>query len=89
MTDGRPDTSPGDGYYDDALIFIGKPVSGQWYDDRHDGQVRTKYSIAFDKTKTGVPVTQNIVIQLKGDAADISTAIREIDWKALYALIGK
>ncbi len=89
MSDGRPDMSPGDAYYDNAIIFLGKPVAGQTADDRHDGQVRTRYAIAFDKSKIGVPVTQNIVVQIKGDAADINAAIKLIDWKKLYYLIGK
>lgn len=89
MSNGRPDMSPGDAYYDNAIIFLGKPVSGQTAYDRHDGQVRTRYAIAFDKSKIGVPVTQNIVVQIKGDAADIEAAIKLIDWKNLYYLIGK
>jgi hypothetical protein len=89
MSDGRPDMSPGDGYYDGAIIFLGKPVAGQVADDRHDGQARTKYAIAFDKSKIGVPVTQNIVVQIKGDAADVNGAIKLIDWKSLYYLTEK
>ena len=89
MSDGRPDMSPGDAYYDNAIIFLGKPVAGQEADDRHDGQVRTKYAIGFDKSKIGVPITQNIVVRIKGDAPDIEAVIKLIDWKNLYYLIEK
>ena len=89
MNDGRPDMAPGDNYYDNAIVFLGKPVSSQEADDRHDGQVRTRYAIGFDHTKIGIPFTQNIVVLIKGDAADINAIVSQIDWKALNGLIEK
>jgi hypothetical protein len=89
MSGSRPDLSPGDGYYDDAVVFMGKPVTTKTADNRSDGLIRTVFGIGFDKTKIGSPVVQNIEVDFKGDAEDIRAAIKLIDWQKLYALIAK
>jgi hypothetical protein len=89
MADGRPDLSPGDGYYDDAVVFLGKPVNTKTPVNRSDGLTRTAYGIGFDKSKIGSPVVQNIVVDFKGDADDIRAVIKLMDWQKLYALIAK
>ena len=89
MSGSRPDLSPGDGYYDDAVVFLGKPVTTKTNDNRNDGRIHTAYGIGFDKTKIGSPVVQNIVVDFKGDAEDIRAAIKLINWQKLYALIAK
>jgi hypothetical protein len=89
MSGGRPDLSPGDSYYDDAVVFLGKPVTTKTPVNRSDGLMRTTYGIGFDKSKIGSPVVQNIEVDFKGDAEDIRAAIKLIDWQKLYALIAK
>ena len=91
MKDGHPDMSPGrEAYMDNALIFLGKPVTSKKEDEYdNDGQTRYHYTIGFDKTKIGKAVVQNIVVSIKGDAADIDAVIALIDWQKLYALIAK
>lgn len=76
-------------YYDAALIFLGKPVAEKTPEDRDDGLSGAHYKIGFDRAAIGKPVTQNIVVTIRGDSADIDAAIALIDWKQLYALIGK
>ena len=87
LESGRPDLK-GD-YYDNAVIFLGKPVASKNPDDRSDGLSGMEYTIAFDEGKTSKTLTQNIVVTFKGDAADIDEAIRLIDWNKLYALLDK
>ena len=89
MSGSRPDMSPGDGYYDDAVVFLGKPVTTKTDDNRHDGRTHTVYGIGFDKSKIGSPVVQNIEVDFKGDADDIRAVVKLIDWQKLYALIAK
>ena len=88
MDGSRPDMA-GDNYYDNAVVFLGKPVSGQYQDDRHDGQTRVRYAIGFDKTKINSLIVQNIVVKFSGDAEDIKAAIKLMDWEKLSALIAK
>jgi len=89
MSGSRPDMSPGDGYYDDAVVFLGKPVTTKTNDNRNDGRTHTVYGIGFDKSKIGSPVVQNIEVDFKGDAEDIRAAVKLIDWQKLYVLIAK
>lgn len=76
-------------YYDEALIFLGKPVAGKTPDNWSDGLSGMRYKIGFDHAKIGKTVVQNVAITIKGDAADIDAAIALIDWQKLYALINK
>jgi len=75
-------------YYDRAIIFLGKAVATKTADSWSDGLSGTRYTIGFDKGKIGKTITQNIVVTITGDSADIDAAIALIDWKALAALIG-
>jgi len=89
MDGGRPSMSPGDKYYDSAVIFLGKPVAKQSTHVSDDGLTETNYAINFDKAKIGTLITQNIVVTLQGDAEDIKAAVKAINWQKLYAAIVK
>jgi hypothetical protein len=89
MNGGSPSLSPGEGYYDHAIIFIGKPVVSKTIQQSSDGNIVGMYGIGFDKTRIGVPIVQNIVVEFKGDADDIKEAIKMIDWQKLNSLISK
>ena len=87
IASGQPDTHAN--YYDGAIIFLGKPVVSKSPEDRSDGTKEMNYKIGFDHTKIGKPITQNIVVTIKGDSADIDAAIALIDWNKLYSMINK
>ncbi len=90
MQDGHVNLSPGgDGYYDNALVFMGKPVAFKQNQSYSDGYTHTSYGVGFDKTKIGTLIVQNIVITFKGDAEDIKDVIKQIDWQKLNALLAK
>ena len=76
-------------YYDNAIIFLGKPVIAKKTETTSDGLTDTRYSLGFDRGKIGKLIVQNIAIAIKGDAADIDEAIKLIDWQKLYDLIDK
>jgi hypothetical protein len=76
-------------YYDNALIILGRPAIKRAVEERADGLTEIDYSVGFDRAKTGRLATQNIVVSIHGDAADINQAIKRIDWKKLYYLLGK
>jgi len=76
-------------YYDRAIIFLGKAPATKKADDWSDGLSGTRYTVGFDHAKIGKTITQNIVVTITGDSADIEAAIALIDWKALAALISK
>ena len=87
MADGAPDMHAN--YYDEAVIFLGKPVVSKTPDSWSDGLSGMRYKIAFDRSKIGKLVVQNYAITIKGDTADIDAAVALIDWQKLYALISK
>jgi|SRR6185503_14565721 len=87
MQSGKVDMT-GD-YYDNALIILGKPVIKKTPVQRTDGLMETDYSTGFDRSKINRYTTQNIIITIHGDAADINVAMKLIDWKRLYSLIAK
>ncbi|ASU36391.1 hypothetical protein [Mucilaginibacter xinganensis] len=74
-------------YYDTALVFLGKPVVAKSTENTNDGLTDTRYELAFNRTKIGRLVVQNIAVQFKGDSADIDEAIKMIDWQKLSDLI--
>ena len=76
-------------YYDNALVFLGKPATAKKTVTTDDGITADSYGIAFDKARIGKLVVQNIVVKFKGDSADIDEAIKLIDWQKLSSLIGK
>ncbi|WP_295794777.1 hypothetical protein [Mucilaginibacter sp.] len=76
-------------YYDDAIVFLGKPVVAKKTENTSDGLNTTRYEIAFDRTKIGRLAVQNVVITFKGDSADIDEAIKLINWQKLSDLIAK
>jgi hypothetical protein len=76
-------------YYDSAIVFLGKPAVKKKADQLSDGLSRASYYVGFDKAKANQMITQNIVVTLKGDAADINAAIKLIDWQKLYGLLSK
>ena len=87
MSDGRIDMS-GD-YYDNATVFLGKPVVNTATVNNDNGLTTTRYAIGFDGAKRSRLIVQNIVVTFKGDSADIDEAIKLIDWKKLYDLVAK
>ncbi|RWY54067.1 hypothetical protein [Mucilaginibacter gilvus] len=76
-------------YYDNAIVFLGKPLTSKKTRTTDDNLTDTRYDIGFDKTKMGKLIVQNVVVTFKGDSADIDEAIKLIDWQKLYALIDK
>jgi len=76
-------------YYDRAIIFLGKPLLKKETTKWHDGLDGISYYIDFDKSKIGKLITQNIVVQIIGDSADIDAAIKLIDWQKLNDMIEK
>jgi len=74
-------------YYDNAVVFLGKPVSSKTTATGGDGLTTIRYAIGFDKARIGKLVVQNIVVTFKGDSADIDEAIKLIDWQKLSDLI--
>jgi len=74
-------------YYDNAVVFLGKPVSSKTTSTGSDGLTTSRYAIGFDKTRIGKLIVQNIVVTFKGDSADIDEAIKLIDWQKLSDLI--
>jgi hypothetical protein len=76
-------------YYDNAIIFLGKPVIAKKTETTSDGLTATRYSIGFDRAKIGKFIVQNIAITINGDSADIDEAIKLIDWQKLYDVIDK
>lgn len=74
-------------YYDNAVVFLGKPVSSKTTSTGSDGLTTTRYAIGFDKTRISKLVVQNVVVTFKGDSADIDEAIKLIDWQKLSDLI--
>lgn len=87
MSSGRPDMAGN--YYDNAVVFLGKAVAKKTPDERSDGISGAVYAIGFDKSKLDKVITQNIVVTITGDAADIEAIIKLIDWQKLYNAIGK
>lgn len=88
IMDGSRVTMSGD-YYDRALIVLGKPVTKKTEEKTSDGLTTVTYVAGFDKSKIGKPITQNIVVEIKGDADDIKAAVKLIDWKKLSDMIAK
>ena len=76
-------------YYDSALVFLGKPATAKTTTHTSDGLTEDGYGIAFDNKKIGSLVVQNIMVQFKGDSADIDEAVKLIDWQKLSSLIEK
>jgi hypothetical protein len=76
-------------YYDNAIVFLGKPVVGKETETTSDGLTTTRYAIGYDRTKISKMAVQNIVITFKGDSADIDEAIKLINWQKLSDLIAK
>jgi len=76
-------------YYDNALIILGKPPARRSVEQRSGGLAEMDCGAGFDQSKTGRLETQNIVVSIHGDAADISAAIKLIDWQKLCYLLGK
>ena len=87
MSGGRPDMAGN--YYDNAVIFLGKPIAKKEQDERSDGINGTIYYIGFDNSKISKLVTQNIIVQITGDSGDIDAIVKLIDWQKLYNAIGK
>ncbi|MEO6631109.1 MAG: hypothetical protein ABIN13_05280 [Mucilaginibacter sp.] len=88
IMDGGTASLHGD-YYDNAVVFLGKPVVAQKTETYSDGLNTTRYQIAFDRTKIGGMAVQNIVVTFKGDSADIDEVIKLINWQKLSDLIAK
>jgi hypothetical protein len=84
---GQPDMHAN--YYDSAIIVLGKPLVRTKHETGADGMATDRFIEAFDKTRMGALVTQNITVALKGDAKDIQAAIALINWQKLYALLDK
>jgi hypothetical protein len=76
-------------YYDNAIVFLGKPVVKKKTEQVENGLISTIYYVGFDKEKMNQLITQNIVVTLKGDAANINEVIKLIDWQKLYGLLNK
>lgn len=87
MESGRASMSAN--YYDNALVFLGKPVSYKHTETTSDGLTDDEYAIAFDRKRISQLEVQNITVQFKGDSADIDAAIKLIDWQKLSSLIEK
>ncbi len=88
ILDGGRASMSGD-YYDRALIVLGKPGTKKGAEKTSDGLTTVTYAVGFDKSKIGKLATQNIIIELKGDAEDIKELIKLIDWQKLSAMLGK
>lgn len=76
-------------YYDNALVFLGKPVISKKTRTTSDNLTDTRYGIGFDIKKLSKMLVQNIVVTFQGDSADIDEAIKLIDWQKLNDLIEK
>ncbi len=87
MEDGRPSMHAD--YYDRALIVLGKPATKKAPEKTSDGLTTVRYVPTFDKAKIGKLVTQNITVEIKGDANDIRALVQLIDWKKLADLLEK
>jgi len=76
-------------YYDNALVILGGRVVKKSVLRLAGGITEASYGQDFDWSKTGKMTAQNIVVSVRGNAADIKVALKLIDWKKLYRLIGK
>jgi hypothetical protein len=88
IMDGGSVSLKGD-YYDNAIVFLGKPVIAKKTETTSDGLTATRYELAFDRAKIGKMEVQNIAVTFKGDSADIDEAIKLINWQKLSDLIAK
>ena len=86
ILDGSRPSMKGD-YYDNAIIVLGKPVTRKATAKTNDGLTTSRYVVGFDKSKIGRLATQNVVVQIKGDADDIKAYINSIDWQKLYGML--